>query len=1044
MDPIFHWVPQSSILPESSQHEQQRQTPSSLDDWSKERPPTMSQTGSVGVGSSSATNNLDINDFTTLGDLGAATPALLASPQTFYSQLTQAHNQYFLPSYPTLAYGNSSWSSLPLSTYSTLNGATSSSNPATTQSQQQPPHPGQQQSPPPHSPTMQQHPTPQQQTQAQAPQQSHPIQSQPPESANSQPLMIDPSLTLSNGNPNLQPYGSHAIFASQPQRQQYPYTQTSLFIPSYYRQASTASPQGTLSPQALMNPSSLLTSINPASFYGNQSSATPGPQQSQSDPQAQSAMPQGQQQYTLQVQQQQPQPAELSPEEIAQRKARFFASIKPLLLSTAFTGAQAVNTLVERIMNNIQEADPSIRLEILTKIRDGAGNHYFRAWSENTRAMDITREWLKAAYTANDESPLIETIMPLLHIIDRLPLTLETLKASKLGKLVVKLVKDPPSPAIKDMASNIERRWRQLVSSADGTSSTPNNNSAEDSKSKKRKSSEPPNIKPLPPQKKQAIASIATTAPKPLVKDAKDKPKPAAAATAVKDAKSDSSFFSAPKPKPKLPSFKKAPVPAPVKKEENVAQPSSVDPFQEVLRTMMARKESPAVSTPPPTVNTPPQTNNLSKSGKKKKSVTWAPDAQLESVRLIERAVYDDDPEEGTHTAHSLRDLDRGEGAALHAQIFEETVDWSEPSLLEMPIDIDVPMRGERSQEKSTQEHREQTALSAVYMTPQMIPDSPAEPAVVIPEEEVDKDVVTMICGESDSIFWSGGMPIEPVSHMASVADLVGQLAAGSVDPALGGTHFNGQGLDLKSVGLDTSATLNAVSALPQEQLQQLLQQLASTRTIMDMDKIIMRTMSGNDGHLVEGAEGEGEDLGEDGVLDGEGRTAEAIDIRINENLAVSLQLENADSATNVTSLMRFSPNGKHLVTYLTEASSQIHHPLPPLPKTAMTPPRSADSRVGAADADADVDVDADAGADAEDADCAVITAYCVGGAVYVARAADAVWYVANVASYAAAAAAAVVVDWKRPNPVPIPVVFFSTSHSPIAVYSTWKTTTGH
>jgi protein phosphatase 1 regulatory subunit 10 len=45
-------------------------------------------------------------------------------------------------------------------------------------------------------------------------------------------------------------------------------------------------------------------------------------------------------------------------------------------------------------------------------------------------------------------------------------------------------------------------------------------------------------------------------------------------------------------------------------------------------------------------VNTPPQTNNISKNGKKKKTVTWAPDAQLESVRLIERAVYDDDPQE--------------------------------------------------------------------------------------------------------------------------------------------------------------------------------------------------------------------------------------------------------------------------------------------------------------------------------------------------------------------------------------------------------------
>lgn len=32
------------------------------------------------------------------------------------------------------------------------------------------------------------------------------------------------------------------------------------------------------------------------------------------------------------------------------------------------------------------------------------------------------------------------------QIIDRLPLTIETLKTSKLGKIVIKLTKDPPAP----------------------------------------------------------------------------------------------------------------------------------------------------------------------------------------------------------------------------------------------------------------------------------------------------------------------------------------------------------------------------------------------------------------------------------------------------------------------------------------------------------------------------------------------------------------------------------------------------------------------
>jgi protein phosphatase 1 regulatory subunit 10 len=65
--------------------------------------------------------------------------------------------------------------------------------------------------------------------------------------------------------------------------------------------------------------------------------------------------------------------------------------------------------------------DASTRLEVLTRIRDHAGNHYFRAWSENPTAVDITREWLKTGFTAagktgEADTLLVETIMPLLHV----------------------------------------------------------------------------------------------------------------------------------------------------------------------------------------------------------------------------------------------------------------------------------------------------------------------------------------------------------------------------------------------------------------------------------------------------------------------------------------------------------------------------------------------------------------------------------------------------------------------------------------------------
>lgn len=135
-------------------------------------------------------------------------------------------------------------------------------------------------------------------------------------------------------------------------------------------------------------------------------------------------------------------------------------------------------------------------------------------------------------------------------------------------------------------------------------------------------------------------------------KEGKPSTLPTATPTAtVKESKSDSSFFSAPKQKPKLPSFKKAPVgattPAATKKEPptNVAQPSSTDAFQEALKDMRARKPSPSA---PNTSNNNALASSAILAGsnppKKKKSVTWAPDGQLELVKLIERAVYDDDP----------------------------------------------------------------------------------------------------------------------------------------------------------------------------------------------------------------------------------------------------------------------------------------------------------------------------------------------------------------------------------------------------------------
>ena len=187
-----------------------------------------------------------------------------------------------------------------------------------------------------------------------------------------------------------------------------------------------------------------------------------------------------------------------------------------------------------------------------------------------------------------------------------------------------------------------------------------------DLKGKKRKVD--PSSKAAPPAKKAAIATPAGPSKAKAVPAKEIKP-------VVKDAKSDSSFFSSrtKQAKTPMPSFKKntssAPAlnaPAAVKADPNVAQPSSINPFAEIL----AQYQGPSAtgssnSTPPPAASGQPANSMTGLAagpstsqtlGKRKKSVTWAPDGQLEQIKLIERAVYDDD---GTTVSffHLYRDM---------------------------------------------------------------------------------------------------------------------------------------------------------------------------------------------------------------------------------------------------------------------------------------------------------------------------------------------------------------------------------------------------
>lgn len=137
-------------------------------------------------------------------------------------------------------------------------------------------------------------------------------------------------------------------------------------------------------------------------------------------------------------------------------------------------------------------------------------------------------------------------------------------------------------------------------------------------------------------------------------------------------------------------------------------------------------------------------------------------------------------------------------------------------AVLDIPPEIDLPERGTGSEEKAVQEAREQTALSALYMSAADVPDSPAEPPAPAPDGAPDKDVVVMLTGpEADAVFWAGAPDGDGDAPMAlaSVSDLVGQLAgAPPPAPALG------------ALSLDPGV-LAMVQTMPQEQIQQFFAQ---------------------------------------------------------------------------------------------------------------------------------------------------------------------------------------------------------------------------
>lgn len=470
------------------------------------------------------------------------------------------------------------------------------------------------------------------------------------------------------------------------------------------------------------------------------------------------------------------------PAPVNEVKPSLAEALLPLLASKALESGSraAVNGIVDTIDKHGGPADvePSVRRDLMSRIRDNAGPDFLKAWVNHQGAMEIVRSWLKACITGKDSGSdeSNNALIALLYVIHRLPLTVELLKESKIGRYIKHLQKSTTTTsAIKSVADQLEKNWLNIVLRAE-SEGTPEAGSSDDTRGRKRKITESESSRDGPPAKKAATGAASTTTKVFVKKETKS----GTSTSVVTHAKSDSSFFSAPKAKPKLPSFKKAPMlPSTAGvKQEPVANMMSINPFQDAMKSLNKGRSGSPVPGTPPGIGTVPSSASVTDLNKKsKKRVHFPPETQLRQIRIVTRVVYDDDPTDGGESTHNVRDLDRAEGAAMHQSLFQELIDWFEPPEVELPVVLvdgsawPESERGKYSEQKNVQEAREQKSLAAMYQTPEDIPPSPAEPPS-IPDEPGEEPQILLCGSELDAL--SAAPPSPP--PQAQVSDLLSRL----------------------------------------------------------------------------------------------------------------------------------------------------------------------------------------------------------------------------------------------------------------------------
>ncbi|RKP25721.1 hypothetical protein SYNPS1DRAFT_22370 [Syncephalis pseudoplumigaleata] len=163
-----------------------------------------------------------------------------------------------------------------------------------------------------------------------------------------------------------------------------------------------------------------------------------------------------------------------------------------------------------------------------------------------------------------------------------------------------------------------------------------------------------------------------------------------------------------------------------------------------------------------------------------KKTVRFLPDDQLASILEIpilpdERAYMGRIPDgQGGHMPNP-RAMDVAEGKNLFVERsihLRPTTVWRTP--MELKLTVELPF-GRDSMEKTIQSERERSTLAALYSSPDMMPDSPAEPeGSAEPKEEEEEDELSDVARQFIQLLYSQLPPASNQTPPAPTPDTYG------------------------------------------------------------------------------------------------------------------------------------------------------------------------------------------------------------------------------------------------------------------------------